>query len=119
MLVDERVQRWLDVPHAERPERLKRTHELLERSGVLDALVRVPAREATVEELELVHSAALVERVRTASAQGGVQWVGPEARASAGTWTAALLAVGGLLDAVDRVVSGELDNAFVCCRPPG
>ena len=119
MLIDERVQGWLDVPHSERPERLTRTYELLERSGALDKLVRVPAREATVEELALVHSARLIETVRAASERGALQWVGPEARTSAGTWTAALHAVGGLLEAVDRVVAGELDNAFVCCRPPG
>ena len=119
MLVDERVQGWLDVPHSERPERLTRTYQLLKRSGVLDALVRVPAREATLEELELVHSPSLVETVRAASERCGLEWVGPEARTSAGTWTAARLAVGSLLEAVDRVVAGELDNAFVCCRPPG
>jgi acetoin utilization deacetylase AcuC-like enzyme len=119
MLIDERVQCWLDVPHSERPERLSRTYQLLERSGVIDALVRVPAREATVEELELVHPASLIESVRVASERGGLEWVGPEARTSAGTWTAALLAVGGLLEAVDRVAAGALENAFVCCRPPG
>jgi acetoin utilization deacetylase AcuC-like enzyme len=119
MLVDKRVQGWLDVPHSERPERLTRTYQVLERSGVLDELVRVPTREATVEELELVHPASLIEKVRAASERGGLEWVGPEARTSAGTWTAARLAVGGLLEAVDRVVAGELDNAFVCCRPPG
>jgi acetoin utilization deacetylase AcuC-like enzyme len=119
MLVDDRVQGWLDVPHSERPERLTRTYQVFERAGVLDALVRVPAREATVEELELVHPASLIETVRAASERGGLEWVGPEARTSAGTWTAARLAVGGLLEAVDRVVAGELNNAFVCCRPPG
>jgi acetoin utilization deacetylase AcuC-like enzyme len=119
MLVDDRAQGWLDVPHSERPERLTRTYQVLERSGVLSSLVRVPAREATVEELELVHPASLIEAVRAASERGGLEWVGPEARTSAGTWTAARLAVGGLLEAVDRVAAGELENAFVCCRPPG
>jgi acetoin utilization deacetylase AcuC-like enzyme len=119
MLIDDLVQGWLDVPHSERPERLTRTYQLLERSGVLSSLVRVAAREATVEELGLVHPASLIEKVRAASERGGLEWVGPEARTSAGTWTAARLAVGGLLEAVDRVVAGELENAFVCCRPPG
>jgi acetoin utilization deacetylase AcuC-like enzyme len=119
MLLDDRVQGWLDVPHSERPERLTRIFRVLERSGVLSSLVRVPAREATVEELELVHPASLIERVLAASERGGLEWVGPEARTSAGTWTAARLAVGGLLEAVDRVLAGELENAFVCCRPPG
>jgi acetoin utilization deacetylase AcuC-like enzyme len=119
MLVDGRVQDWLDVPHAENAERLRRTYRVLERSGVLDALVRVPAREATIEELAFVHPASHVETIRAASLRGSLEWVGPEARVSAGTWTAAMLTAGGLLEAVDRVVAGELGNAFVCCRPPG
>ena len=119
MLRESRVQDWLDIPHAENAERLRRSNQVLERSGVLDALVRVPAREATAEELELVHPASHVEKIRAASERGGLEWVGPEARVSAGTWTAAVLAVGALLEAVDRVVAGDVDNAFVCCRPPG
>jgi acetoin utilization deacetylase AcuC-like enzyme len=119
MLVDARVQDWLDIPHAENAERLRRTYRAFERSGVLDALVRVPAREATPDELELVHPASHVETIRAASERGGLEWVGPEARVSAGTWTAAVLAAGGLLEAVDRVVAGEIVNAFVCSRPPG
>ncbi|MFN2629928.1 MAG: class II histone deacetylase [Gaiellaceae bacterium] len=119
MILDRRVRDWLDVPHAERPERLTRTYGLFEQAGILDHLVRIPAREATTGELELVHPVHHVDAVRAASERGGLQWVGPEARVSAGTWTASLLAAGGLLEAVDRVVSAELGNAFVCCRPPG
>jgi acetoin utilization deacetylase AcuC-like enzyme len=119
MLVEGRVQDWLDVPHAENAERLRRTYQVLERSGILGALMRVPAREATVEELALVHPTSYVESIRAASQRGSLEWVGPEARVSPGTWTAAVLAAGGLLEAVDRVVEGEIDNAFVCCRPPG
>jgi acetoin utilization deacetylase AcuC-like enzyme len=119
MLVEGRVQDWLAVPHAENADRLRRTYEVLERSGVLGSLVRVPARKATAEELELVHPADHIEKIRATSERGGLEWVGPEARVSAGSWTAAVLAAGALLEAVDRVVARELDNAFVCCRPPG
>jgi len=119
MILDDRVQGWLDVPHAENAERLRRTYQVFERSGVLDALVRIAAREASAQELELVHTPGHVERIRAVSQRGSLEWVGPEARASADTWTAAVLAAGGLLEAVDGVVAGELDNAFVCCRPPG
>jgi acetoin utilization deacetylase AcuC-like enzyme len=120
MLVgDERVQHWLDVPHAERPERLTRTYALLERAGVLEQLERVPAREATEDELRLVHTREHVEAIRAACARGGLQIVGPGARASASSWEPAILAVGGLLETVDRVMDGRLANGFVLCRPPG
>jgi len=119
MLVDKRTRGWLDVPHAERPERLTRTVELLERAGVLARLERVPAREASEEELLLVHSLEHVEAVRAAHRRGGLQWVGPEARVSEGSWQAALLAVGGLLETVERVAAGELADGYVLLRPPG
>jgi acetoin utilization deacetylase AcuC-like enzyme len=119
MLLDARIHGWLDVPHAENAERLTRTYQVLERSGVLEALVRVPAREATVEELGLAHPASHIELIRRASGRGELEWVGPEARVSADSWTASTLAAGGIAEAADRVLAGELDNAFVCCRPPG
>ena len=119
MLGDMRVRQWLDVPHAERPERLTRTYALLERAGVLNRLERVPAREATEEELRLIHTREHVEAVRAACAHGGIQIVGPGARASARSWEPAVLTVGGLLETVDRVVDGRLGNGFVLCRPPG
>jgi acetoin utilization deacetylase AcuC-like enzyme len=119
MLVDAQAQQWLDVPHAERPERLTRTYELLERSGVLEGLECVPAREATEDELRLVHTREHVAAVRAASARGGLQTVGPEARASKHSLQAAVLAVGGLLETVARVLDGRLANGFVLCRPPG
>ena len=117
MLLDARAQRWLDVPHAENAERLTRTYQVLERSGVLEDLARVPAREATVEELGLVHPASHIELIRRASERGELEWVGPEARVSAASWTASALAAGGIAEAADRVLAGELDNAFCAAAP--
>jgi acetoin utilization deacetylase AcuC-like enzyme len=108
---------WLAIPPFERPERLTETFRALEGSGVLRHLERMPARPAPRAALELVHDASHVERVltvpRTTVLLDHEAWIGP------GSATAALLAVGGLLDAVAAVVAGELDNAFVLARPPG
>lgn len=35
------------------------------------------------------------------------------------TWEAALRGVGATLRAVDQVLAGDAQNAFVACRPPG
>ena len=78
---------------------------------------RLTSHSAPRAALELVHDASHVERVlaeprETVEARpGGVD--------RPGTRTAALLAVGGLLEAVAAVVAGELRNAFVLARPPG
>ena len=119
MVLNEQVRDWLEVPHAERPERIARTWQVLERAGVLDRLEPVPAREATREELELVHPAAMIDRIRDAAEGDQLVWVGPEARVGPGSWTPGLLVVGGLLEAVDAVIGGRLRNAYVCLRPPG
>jgi acetoin utilization deacetylase AcuC-like enzyme len=39
--------------------------------------------------------------------------------ASPGSWEAALRAAGGVVEAVERVSAGRLDNAFCLVRPPG
>lgn len=44
---------------------------------------------------------------------------GDVATFSKGGYEIALLAVGGVLNAVDEVMEGRVDNAYVLCRPPG
>jgi len=44
---------------------------------------------------------------------------GDAAHFSHGSFEIAQLAVGGVLNAVDQVISGEVENAYVLCRPPG
>ncbi|MHB1536550.1 MAG: histone deacetylase family protein, partial [Acidimicrobiales bacterium] len=43
----------------------------------------------------------------------------PDTAVSAPSWTAALVAAGGGLDAAERLAAGEADAAFVAVRPPG
>jgi acetoin utilization deacetylase AcuC-like enzyme len=108
---------WLRIPPFERPERLAATFQALEGSGILHHVERIPARSAPRTALELVHDASHVERVlaepRECTTLDHEAWIGP------GTRNAALLAVGGMLEAVAAVVAGELRNAFVIARPPG
>jgi acetoin utilization deacetylase AcuC-like enzyme len=108
---------WLAVPPFERPERLATTFQALKGSGALDHVERVLARSAPRAALELVHDASHVERVladpKTTVKLDHEAWIGP------GSGTAALLAVGGMLEAVAAVVAGDVDNAFVLARPPG
>ncbi len=110
---------WATVEAFERPERLSLTWRVLEGSGVLDAVRRLPAREATREELELAHTPGHVERVLAAAASGVETHLGHEAWVGPGSLEPALLAVGGAIEAVRAVLDGELENAFVVARPPG
>ncbi len=118
MVLNEQVQGWIEVPHVERPERMEMVRQVFKRSGVLDRLVDIPAREATGDEIHLVHPESMIEAIREGSS-GDLAWVGPEARAGRGSWEAALLAVGGTLAVTDAILDGRVDNAYVFLRPPG
>ena len=43
----------------------------------------------------------------------------PDTSMNQHTYRAALLSAGAAIDAVDAVMTGELENAFCCTRPPG
>jgi acetoin utilization deacetylase AcuC-like enzyme len=119
MLVRRPAPDWLEVPHFERPERLARTVHVLERAGVLDALVRLDSREASREELELVHEPAMIDGLRSACAEGRFATVGPEARVGPDSWESALLAAGNVVAVTDAVLDRAADNGFAIVRPPG
>jgi acetoin utilization deacetylase AcuC-like enzyme len=110
---------WATTVAFERPERLVETWKVLESSGVLEHVRRVDAREATDEELRLVHTEAHVRRVIEAARSEEPVNLGFEAWTVPGSETAARLAAGGLLEATDLVLRGELDTALVLARPPG
>jgi acetoin utilization deacetylase AcuC-like enzyme len=119
MIVDERAKGWLQVTHAENPERIARAVTVLEASGVAREVDWFPLREATEDELMLVHSRAHIERIRAGCASDILVFVGPEARAARGSWEPALLSAGGAVSAVDWVLDGAERNAYVLARPPG
>ncbi len=110
-----------DVPgHPESPARLRAIVAHLEESGVLAQMGRIAARDATVEELTLVHTPGLIERVRTASANTtSSHWFDPDTYAVSRSYDAALRAAGGVLAATDAVLDEAVASAFCLVRPPG
>ena len=97
---------------------MRAIEERLEKSGLLKSLQSIPAREASFAELSLVHDPRYIESVaRTADAKG--VYLDGDTFASPQSYQAALLAAGGLIEAVDRVLDRECDQAFAMVRPPG
>jgi acetoin utilization deacetylase AcuC-like enzyme len=119
MLADRHAEEWISVAHVEAPERISRCFQVLERSGRLDVLQRLDNCLASEEILHLVHSEALVARIKAASSGDQVESIGLDARAGPASWRPALKAVGGAVSAVDAVMAGAVDNAYVLVRPPG
>lgn len=104
--------------HPENARRLQRVMEVLEAEGVKDRLMLLEPRPATRDELLRVHSGRHVERVKQASERGGGN-LDPDTYVSPRSWDAALMAAGGVLRALEGVLTGEIANAFALVRPPG
>jgi acetoin utilization deacetylase AcuC-like enzyme len=104
--------------HVENAQRLVAIMTLLEESGLLARLTSIPARDATSEELMLVHTAEYVEQVRRVADSGGA-WVDPDTYISPGSYQAAVRAAGGCLAAADAIMDGRVESAFCLVRPPG
>ena len=104
--------------HPENGNRMLATMALLDESGVLASLTRIPARDATPAELALVHDPNYVAAVRRAADEGG-GWADPDTLITPRSYDVASRVVGGTLAAVDAVLAGEVASAFCLVRPPG
>jgi len=105
-------------PHPENPGRLEAIYGKIQGSDIYQNLTFTPPRQATTEQIARNHDAGYIERVRTACEEG-VRNLDADTVISKDSYSAAILAAGAGLTAVDRVVDGEADNAFCAVRPPG
>ena len=106
------------LEHPEQPDRLQWTMALLEESGLLGRLRELTPRDATEDDLRLVHEPELIELVRHAG-DLGLHWLDADTYVTPASYAAAMRAAGACLTAVDAVHSGEVDSAFCLVRPPG
>ncbi|QXJ24980.1 class II histone deacetylase [Actinomadura graeca] len=105
--------------HPDHPGTKRRFRNLVEVSGLLDALVPLKPRPATEDELLRVHTEAHVTRMRELSESGGGDAGDGGSPFGRGSYEIAALAAGGVITAVDAVLSGTVSNAYALVRPPG
>ena len=109
-----------NVPgHPESANRLRAIVTHLEAAGTLAQLEHLSARDATRDDLALVHSPDLMERVAAAALSGGQHWLDADTYVVDRSYNAALRSAGGVLTAVDAVLAGDIESAFCVVRPPG
>lgn len=65
------------------------------------------------------HPQDYLERVKAAIPERGYVSLDADTHVSSGSLEAAMRAVGGMTAAVDAVMSGDVQNAFIAMRPPG
>ncbi len=105
--------------HPERPERFDAVIDGLKAAGLLDRMLRVESRDATAEELTLCHTPEYQRIARTDVASGRPYLSTGDTDITPNSWDVAVRAAGGVLNAVDAVLTGRARNAFCAVRPPG
>ena len=104
--------------HPENAHRLTHTLDVLEKEGVLSRSTLLSPRPATLDEIRLIHTDALIEQVRRVCQSGG-GYLDADTYVNARSYDVALIAAGGLIHAVEALLNGEIANAFALVRPPG
>jgi len=104
--------------HVENRERLSTTTSLLEESGIMKKLLLLSPRPASIDELSLVHAHEYIAYIKNQAEKGG-GWLDADTIMSPASYEVALYAAGGVLRAVEAVMTNEADNAFALVRPPG
>jgi len=102
--------------HVESPDRIEALLQMLEEDPPVPFRA-IPPRQATDEELGWVHERGYIDLIR--STAGKTVPIDMDTLAGPRTWETALLATGGLLEAVDRIMDGSVRNAIALVRPPG
>ena len=103
--------------HVESPARIDVLNRMLEEEPPVPYRVIAP-RPATDEELGWVHERGYIDLIRSTAGGPGVALDGDTA-AGPLTYATALLAAGGFLESLDRIMDGTVSNAFALVRPPG
>jgi acetoin utilization deacetylase AcuC-like enzyme len=104
--------------HPERPERLRAIERGLEQARFAP-LIRLSAPRAEPEALQRVHPQSYLSALERAAPREGYAALDADTLMCPKTLEAAWRAAGGAVAAVDEVMSGRADNAFVAVRPPG
>lgn len=109
----------MGADHPECPARIHAIEDHLIAIGLLPLLDRIEVRQATVEELARAHGRGYIEAIFRQAPGSGLVYLDPDTAMNLHSLEAALCAAGAAVMAVDRVMSGEAENAFCNIRPPG
>ncbi|TBU50538.1 histone deacetylase complex protein [Dichomitus squalens] len=112
--------------HCEQPERISRIFDILKQNGCLSEMKQLPIRRVLREEVLLVHSQSLWDKVLALHSLTDQDIADSEAYYNdlslyvhPTTPYAAQLSAGGVIEASLAVARGEVKKAFAIVRPPG
>jgi acetoin utilization deacetylase AcuC-like enzyme len=105
--------------HPERPDRLKAIHNALKDADLLELMERLRPDYAPLEWVERLHDPEYIRRFKAACEAGRQIFMVQDCGICRDSYQTALLAVGGVLLAVEAVMTDRVENAFCAVRPPG
>jgi acetoin utilization deacetylase AcuC-like enzyme len=105
--------------HPESPNRLRAIMQQLEQSGTATRLTMIAPREAEDEWITQIHTASYLAMLKSHAPTNGRISLDPDTSMSPGSLTAAYLAAGGALAAVDAIMNKQVEHVFCAVRPPG
>ena len=100
------------------PEQVARLEYILDALKEIN-LLRVSAPMAADDDILRIHPLEYISYLKGSLPQTGYKSLDGDTHISSGSLTAAYRAAGGVLRAIDLVLSREAKNAFVAVRPPG
>ena len=111
---DHRINR----PSPENPERLRGLFSEI-RNRYNGSLEMIPPREATIEDVEKVHSQFYLNQIRQHAIADDPFSYDKDTYLMELSLATAQLAAGGCLQVADRIMDGSIDRGFSLIRPPG
>jgi len=106
--------------HVENARRVKYIREGILKKPWAEKIEWVEPRAATVDEIAMNHSREYVGYVKSACGRvRDIGYLNPDTAISPESYEVALLAAGGVLLGIDRLMEGSLDGFFAMVRPPG
>jgi acetoin utilization deacetylase AcuC-like enzyme len=109
----------MGLGHPESPNRLRAIMQRLEQSGTAARLTKIEPRRAEDKWITQIHTPQYLASLRQQAPQTGRVSLDPDTSMSPGSLTAAYLAAGGALAAVDAIMAKQVDHVFCAVRPPG
>ena len=105
--------------HPENPQRYEAVMKALkEDADFWASLHEITPEQASKGMIQAAHSPLHFKKIESAFEEG-IEYIDADTIVSMQSFDAALYAAGGVCRAVDAVLTGEADNAFVVVRPPG
>jgi len=103
--------------HPESPQRIEAVYRMIEKE-ITFPYSEIKPRSATETEIQAVHFPSYVQAIKETSGKERVV-LDPDTATSSRSYEIALLAAGGLLEAIDQTMEGKIKNGFALVRPPG